>query len=393
MSETLPTPLARLRMPSLLVGVIALGVCVIGLVINPAEFFIAYLYAFLFWLGISLGTMAFAMLHWLVNGRWGFLIRRFQEAAMGLVPLMVLFFLPVAFAVHLLYPWASPERLAGDALIRHKAPYLNLGFWIVRAAIYFAVWSVLALVLRYGSDQVERSDNPATKARLQSFAAFGILVYIVTMTYASVDWNMSREPHYYSTIFGFIAVVGQALEGMAFVVLMLMLVAREKPFDRAIKPQAQNDLGSLLFTLVILIAYMEFAQYLVNWSGNMQTEISWYVARNAHAWWWVSAGLIVFHFFVPFFLLLSRRNKRNVRVLACVAFLLLLMRLLHMYWMIAPSGTADRPHLVTWVAVVFAFLTPLGIGGVWFAGFLWLLGRRSLLPEAALQEEGHTHGE
>ncbi|HRX85574.1 MAG TPA: hypothetical protein P5572_11200 [Phycisphaerae bacterium] len=387
MSAHLPANLSRLQRPALIAGLVALAVCVVGVLINPAQFFIAYLFAFLFWLGISLGAMAFSMVHWMVHGRWGLLIRRFQEAAAGVIPLMILFFIPVALAVHVLYPWANEARLAGDALLRHKAPYLNLPFWLVRAAVYFCVWTVIALLLRRWSLRAEASDAPKDRLRVQRLCAVGILAYVFTMSYAAVDWNMSREPHYYSTVFGFIVVVGHALEGLAFVVLVLTLVAKEAPYDRAIAPQALNDLGSLLFTLVILFGYMEFAQYLVNWAGNQQNEIAWYVPRMAHAWGWLAVVLVVFHFFVPFFTLLSRRNKRSLRVMGGVAVLLLVMRLVDVFWMVAPSGTAAQPHVVGAVAVIFAFVAPIGIGGVWVAAFLWLLGRRPLLPAAALAVE------
>ena len=231
----------------------------------------------------------------------------------------------------------------------------------------------------------------AVKRRVQRLSAAGILLYILTMTFASIDWVMSRQPHYYSTVFGFIMIVGQGLAGLAFAVLIVAAISRERPISGVLRPIHLNDLGNLLMTLVILFAYVSFAQFLVNWLGNMQHEITWYIPRTTDNWKALAGVLILFHFFIPFLLLLSRYNKQQARIIGGIAVLLLVMRLLDLFWMVAPSGTVTHPHgRVHWLD----FVAPLAIGGIWFTAFLWLLKSRPLLPPGLAEAtEEATHGE
>ncbi|HOJ74325.1 MAG TPA: hypothetical protein PLV57_11830 [Phycisphaerae bacterium] len=377
----LPPSLARVLKPSLIVGAGALLACAGGGIVNARRFFESYLAAYLLFLGIALGSNAMLMVHQLVGGNWGRLVRRLQEAAAASLPLMALLFIPILFGLPDLYPWAD-SRHAGDPLFQLRRPYLNPPFFLARAAVYFAIWIVAAWLMRRWANHYEENGQTRYYTRLQRLSAGGLVLYVFTVSFAAVDWIMSREPQWFSTIIGFLVVAGQALSGMAAVVLLLALVVREEPLAGAASRQDFNDLGNILLTLVILFSYMAFVQFLIQWYGNTQEDIAYYVPRMRGGWAWVGAMLIVFHFFVPFFLLLVRFNKRRVRILGAICALLLFMRLVDNVWLIVPSGQGT----VHWTLIA----SVLGIGGVWLATFLYLLGTRPLLAQRdpAMVEDG-----
>ncbi len=385
-----PLPLRRLRLPALVVGLVAMAATLAGLLLGPGDYFRSYLFAYLFWLGVALGSLGMVMVHRLVGGEWGLMVRRIFEAAAMTLPLMAMLFIPIFFGLRGLYPWARPEMVAEDPILRFKSGYLNAPWFIGRTYGYFLLWIVMAVLLRRGSLRQERNDSLSLRSWLQRLSAGGIILYGLSMTFAGVDWVMSREPHYYSTVFGLILLVGQALSGMAFAIFLTALLANRKPFVGIVRNGHFNDLGSLLLVLVILFAYMAFAQFLINWSGNMQEEVPWYVQRTSQGWRWVALSVIALHFFVPFFLLLSRYNKQQTRILASIAGLLLVMRMVDLFWMVAPSGPIAHPAFrLYWTD----FAAPIGVGGIWLATFLWLLSRQPLLPWHELKAaEALNHG-
>jgi hypothetical protein len=357
----------------------------LALVLNPDKALAAYLWAFLFWLGISLGSMALVMLHHLTGGAWGLALRRIGEAAALCLPLMAVLFIPLALGVFHLYPWADAAAVAADPILQHKSIYLNWPFWLTRAAIYFAIWITLAVALRAGSVAYDSSGREAIYSRLRGISAAGILIYIFSMTFAGVDWVMSREPHWYSTIFGFVLVIGQALNAMAFMVFIAGLLSNRPPLKDALSPPVLNDLGNLFLTLVILWAYMSLSQFLVSWMGNIAEDAAWYVPRTRGFLGFLGAMLILCHFMVPFFLLLSRDNKRHMGFLGRLAIFLLVMRAIDLFWTVRPTGVpADRPdgHESMIALLGIADLAaPLAIGGLWMLTFFWRLSARPLLPQ------------
>ncbi|TMA82880.1 MAG: hypothetical protein E6J77_15170, partial [Deltaproteobacteria bacterium] len=277
----------RFRRNCLLVGIAGLAACAAGAAANPAAFFRAYLVAYLFWLGIALGCMAIVLIHYLTGGAWGLVIRRVLESGTRTLPLLALAFLPLAFGLRELYEWARPEVVAADALLRHKSAYLNAPFFLVRAAIYLAAWIAVAAVLRRWSPE-----DAAPPRRLRVLAGPGLAVYGLTMTFAAIDWVMSLEPHWFSTVYGMMFATGQVLAGFAFVIAVTTLLARRAPLAGLVAPNHFTDLGNLLLAFVMLWAYLAFAQYLLIWAGNLPEEIPWYLRRQQGGWAAVAVALI-----------------------------------------------------------------------------------------------------
>jgi hypothetical protein len=362
------------------VGAGCLVACLLwAIFLNPAQFFHAYLMAYLFWLGIALGGLAIVMLHHLVGGTWGALIQRILEAATRTLPLMVLLFLPLLFGLRHLYSWAQPEVVASDVILQHKSAYLNVPFFILRAVFYFLVWSVLAYFLNRWSQQHERlHEQPVqlrVRRRLRRLSAPGLGIYALTLTFASIDWVMSLEPHWYSTLYGLVFLVGQVLSSLTFAIVVLALLLSIDPITRVATPDLFHDLGNLLLAFIMLWAYLSFSQFLIIWSGNLAEEIPWYLHRTRGGWDIMSVFLILLHFALPFVLLLSRGTKRQARSLARVAAVVLCLHLIDLFWLVMPARHPAN-LFIHWLDLV----TPIGVGGLWLAVFIHHLTSRSLIP-------------
>ena len=360
---------------SLAVGLVAAVLCAGGALIFPPSFFRAYLSAYIFWVGIPVGCLALLMLHHLVGGRWGFMIQRILEAAIQTLPLMALLFIPLFFGLPDLYPWARTEVVAADPVLQQKAAYLNVPFFIARAVVYFAVWIVLGRLLVTWSLQQDRTADDTLTLRLQRLSGPGLVLYGLTVSFAAIDWMMSLEPKWYSTIFGMMFMVSFGLAALALAILATRFLETEKPLARVASPDRWHDLGNLLLALVMFWAYLSFSQFLLIWSENLTEEIPWYLHRIGGGWEWVAIALILFQFGLPFVLLLSRTTKRNSQILATVAGAILFMHWLDTIWMIAPSFYPAGFYL-HWLDIA----TPVAIGGLWLAAFIGHLEARSLLP-------------
>lgn len=377
--SALPPVLERLQPKALRVGAGALLLCLLGAIFHPAAFFQAYLFAFLVWVSLPLGCLAIFMLHHLVRGAWGVLLLRFIEAGARTMPLMAALFLPLLFGLSTLYPWARPDVLAHDALLQHKAPYLNVPFFVFRALLYFAVWSGLALVFTGWSRQHDQDpDAPLARLlrqRLRLASGPGLVAYALTMTFASVDWAMSLEPHWYSTIYGVIFMVGQVQLTLASAIMLLRVLGDEEPFASLVVPAHYHDLGNLLLAFVMLWAYMSFAQFFIIWSANLPEELPWYLHRTQGGWEVLAMFLVFLRFALPFLVLLSRGNKRRLQTLALIAGTLMAMHVVELFWVVMPAFYPKAFHL-HWQDL----LAPIGVGGLWMASFIRNLRGHPLLP-------------
>lgn len=387
-ADTLRAALERRQKPAALAAVLGLAGCAAGLFLAPEQAFRSYLLAFLFWLGLSLGSLGLLMVQHLSGGRWGYAIQRPLEAAAKVLPLCLLLFVPVFLGRHELYEWTHPEHVAGDHFLEFRtARYLNLPFFTVRAALYFALWCGFALWLSRLSQARDAGDAGAG-AWLKGLSGPGIVLLGLTVTFASIDWAMSIEPHWFSTMYGLHFMAGYALSAMLLMVLVMAGLRRHPPVAEAAPPALFHDLGTLSFALTMVWAYFSFSQYLIIWSGNLPEETPWYLRRAEHGWQFIALGLVVLHFIAPFFLLLSRRLKRTAGALARVAFVLLLLRLVDLYWLLAPAfHPAPRPHWLDLAAL-------LAVGGPWLFLFFRNLGRAPLLATAdprAAQLAVHGH--
>jgi hypothetical protein len=297
------------------------------------------------------------------------------EAAIQTLPLMALLFIPLLFGLPDLYPWARADVVAADPLLQQKAAYLNIPFFIARAAIYFGTWVVVGHLLVKWSVEQDRTADPTLTQRLQRLSGPGLLLYGLTVTFSAIDWIMSLEPKWYSTIFGMIFIVSDGLTALAFVIVVSDRIKDEAPLARVVSADRFHDLGNLLLALVMLWAYMHFSQFLLIWAGNLVEEIPWYLHRINGGWEWVVLVTVLFLFALPFVLLLSRTTKRSAAILAWVATVILFMHWLNVLWMVMPSFYPAKFH-IHWMDIV----APIGIGAVWLGTFLGYLGTRSLLP-------------
>jgi hypothetical protein len=376
MSETEQTSLGIERLPARIggAGAAVLAVCVAAGFAEKTDFFRSYLIAFLFWIGVTLGSLALLMMQHLTGGRWALVIRRILEAGSRTLPLMAVAVLPLLGGMRTLYAWSRPGQT--DPAVLAKAGYLNPRFFVARTVFYFAVWFLLTYLLNKWSKQEDAGEAGVPLwMRLEGLSGIGIVLYGLTVTFASVDWAMSLEPQWYSTIYGLLFMVSQALTALAFAVAILIWLSDRPPLSQVVRPAQFQDLGSFLLTFVMLWAYMEFSQWLIIWGGNLSEEIPWYIRRLEGVWGGIALLLILLGFFLPFFLLLFRDVKRRTRSLLIVAFLILLLRLVDMYWMVLPAFGGGAVRL-TWMNVAL----PLGMGGIWFAYFLWQLQLLPILP-------------
>lgn len=383
-----PSESGRVARNALVIGVAASVVCLIGAFTNADQFFRSYLIGFLYWLSITLGCLAILMLHHVTGSIWGLVVRRVLEAGALTLPLMAALFVPVLLGQERLYLWAQPDVVAGDELLQHKAPYLNPAAFIVRAVLYFVVLGVLTTLLNRWSSEQDRSGHPRLKRRMKVLSAPGLALYCLTVTFLSVDWLMSLDPHWFSSIYGIYMIGGQGLATLAFIILVAGQLSARPPMSGVIRVKHISDYGNLMLAFLMLWAYFSISQLIIIWSGNLPEEIPWYLKRLTGDWQGVAVALVTVHFTLPFLLLLSRTIKTSRRFLAWVAGLVLIMRWLDLYWQ---AGPVFHPEGIAlhWLDLA----APVAVGGLWVAFFAWRLGRRAVLPVGdPAVEEALRHG-
>lgn len=379
--EALRPRLVRLQRLALIAGVVGLAACAVGVLAAPGWFYPAYLVAFLFWTGLAMGCVAITMLHHLTGGTWGQMIRRPLESGSTTLALMALLFLPIFPGLKTLYSWTDAEVIRQHATVAHKIAYLNPTAWLTRGIGYFIVWTVFGFLLRRWSARQDETEDYAPTLWCRQLSGPGLAIVFLTASFAAIDWGMSLEPEWYSTIYGPMLIVGWGLETFAFMVAAAILLKRYEPLPPGLMTDEFHDLGNLMLAFVMLWAYMSFSQYLIIWSGNLAEEIPWYLRRTRGGWQWAAAALIAFQFFAPFFFLLFRETKRKTELLLGVSILILMMQLLNLAWLVLPAGSRDSLHVVIpWGAVLMVPLAMAGVGGVWMAAFVAGLKDRSLIP-------------
>ncbi len=368
--------LEGLRKRALVLAVAAGAVSVVGAVLAPEHFFRAYLTGFLFWVGVPLGCLALLMLTHMTGGSWALVARRIFEAASRTLPLLAALFVPVILGLGTLYSWSRPDVVAASELLQAKAAYLNTRFFLARAAVFFLVWGMFALLLSQWSLRQDRGDQPALHRRLQGLSGAGLLVYMLTASFASFDWLMSLDPTWISSLYGMHFVVGQGATGLCWLIILARWLARSEPLARVYAGRHFDDYGKLLLAFILLWAYMTYSQFVIIWSANLPEEIGWYLPRRRGGFYALSFAIFALYFVLPFFLLLSKSVRSNPRRLAWVAVSVFIGRWLDLVWQVGPSLEPDGP--------VFHWLDPVvlvAIGGIWVAAFAWELKRRSLLPQ------------
>jgi hypothetical protein len=371
-----PDSVGRLQRNAFVAGGLALILCIFGAIKSPQVFFPSYLMAYLLVLGLALGSLGLLMLQHLTGGHWGIVIRRPLESATRTLPLLAVLFLPIVFGMKYLYgAWLDPEKVRAEPLSAMQQGYLTTQGFYIRAFIYFLVWIGLMFIFnRWSREQDVNQTDHALRRRFKMLAGPGIILYVFAMTFAAIDWVMSISPHWASTIYGFLFVAGQLISAMSLMIAVVVLLSRTAPMAGLIQKRHIHDLGKLLLAFVMLFAYFDFSQLLIIWSGNQPEEITFYRSRLYGEWGVVAVIVLVFHFFVPFFLLLSRDLKRNPRLLPKVAIWMIVVRLVDLFWMTRPEFTARA--IPSWID----FVVPIALIGLWLAFFAFNLQKLPLLP-------------
>lgn len=394
-NDALTSSLSRFQTIALGVGVIGLIALGAGAAVNLEQFFKAYLYGYLFCLGVPLGSLGLMMLHHLSGGRWGIAVRRLLEASAMTMPFMALLFIPIASTFfinggHTLYLWANLEEVAKDPILTFKSPYLNVSSFLLRAAIYFTIWICLAFFLRQMSLEQDRTGNPGLVKRMRVLSGAGLALFVLSASFAAFDWGMSLDPHWFSSMYGVLFMVGGGLTTLAVLIITLSMLLDSEQLTGLVSINELHDLGKFMFAFVIIWAYMSFGQYLIIWSGDLAESVPWYVRRTGEGWQWIAVCLIFAHFFLPFILLLSRYNKRTPRIIATIAAWIVVMRLIDITWWILPEFHVSVLN-ISWIDIA----APLGIGGIWFWLFIQNIKGKALLPmkdpgmEALMHSGGH----
>ena len=378
-----PPPIVKtMGRRSLIVGAIASVIALLIAFKNPTEFFRGYLLSYMDWLGICLGSMAIVMVRHMTGGGWGTVIRRVLGASMRTLPLLIVLFIPLLFAVPRLYPWAMPLNSIADPAIREHLEkhlfilrdYLNYRGFVIRAVIYFGIWFLLQYLLSKFSFEHNNPPFADTSARFKVVSAPGIILYAFTVSFAAIDWVMSLNPSWISTIYGLIFVAGQLIAGLGFAIVIERILFKYPPMSTLLKPKYVHDHGNFMLTFIMVWAYFSFSQWLIIWAGNLPEEITWYFRRLHGGWQFVGLFLVVFHFFVPFFLLLSRSLKRDITRLVWLAAWMLIVRYIDLFWHIEP--TFSENFTVTLADIVI----PFAMGGLWIAYFCRNLSSQPLVP-------------
>jgi hypothetical protein len=381
---TAPPVVRKIAQRSLIVGVV-FGIGALALAFTrPDEFYRGYLLGFMCWLGVALGSMAILMIRHLTGGGWGMVIRRILGASMRTLPLLAILFIPMIIAAWQgrIYPWLmSPSQIQDPHIREHlekhsfiKGAYLNFHGFLIRAIVYFAIWNLLSFLLSHWSKQTDRAGAPDNSHKFKAVAGPGLILYGFTITFAVIDWVMSIDPSWISTIFGLVILAGELLSAMCFAVVVERILVNYRPMSEMLKPDFVHDHGKWMLVFIMLWAYFSFSQWLIIWAGNLPNEITFYLKRLSGSWGSIGLFLALFHFAVPFALLLSRPFKRNIRKLVWLAIWLMVMRYVDLFWIIEPNFSK------TLTLTIADIVVPIAIGGFWLAYFFRNLGSLPLLP-------------
>ena len=369
-----------------IIGVAGIALSVVGYFTQSDQFFFSWLVAFVFWTSIALGGLFFTLLHHLTHSTWSIVLRRLFETTMRILPFMIVLLIPVFLGMHNLYHWSHADAVAHDELLHHKAPFLNIPFFIIRSVVYFAIWAWLGFSLYKMSLVQDKHSSPELTRRMHNFSAPGVVLFAFTTGFAAFDWLMSLDPHWYSTIFGVYYYAGSAMAFMAFMIVVVMQFRHKGILKSVISEEHDHDLGKLLFTFMVFWAYMAFSQYFLIWYGNIVEETVWFSARWVGSWKFASLMLAIGSFAVPFLILMIRSVKRNPHSLLMMAIWLLIMHWLDMYWLAMPVLHPDG-MVLSWIDAT----TMLGMGGLFVGLFLTQLRKQPIVPvgDPRLQDSIH----
>ena len=396
-----PAELNRYRTLALGVGGIALIAWAAGTYFNVEQGLRSWLLGFIFWGGITFGGIGVTMLQYLTGGAWGVVIRRIVEAASRVLPLVFILWLPLAIGVSSLYEWTHLP--ADDFTVLQRGVFQTPTMWIIRGVIYFIIFGVMVYLLNDWSARQDKSADHEEAAKwlglATKFSGPTMVVYVIVITFATVDWVMSLDPHWFSTIWGLLFVAGWALSTLCFSILIFAAVGGIAPMNRVLGRRHLHDIGKLILAFVMVWAYFNFSQLLIIYSGNIPEETTWYLARMTPGWFFVGVALVLFHFAFPFVYLFKQDWKKNIRMIGFISMFILVMRLVDMFFLISPNPRIATHGESLPLSLSFSWLDiagPVAVGGIWLWYFFGELMKRPLVPvmdpflENAI-EHGHGH--
>jgi hypothetical protein len=356
------------------IGILGLGASFALAPADPKQFYFSYMVAFMYFLALGLGCLFFVLIQFAARAGWSVIVRRIAELFMATLPVFAVLFIPIAFGMHDLFHWTHEDVVANDKILAGKAGYLNTSFFFVRAAIYLLGWAGLALwYYRTSTRQDETGDHELTR-KMQARSAPAIAFFALSVTFAAIDWIMSLDPHWYSTMFGVYYFAGAIVSAFSLLALFAILLQRSGLLGDGFTTEHLHDLGKLCFAFTVFWAYIAFSQYMLIWYANIPEETLWYEHRWTEGWKPWTVLLAVGHFAVPFFYLMPRTIKRIPAALAVGAVWTLFMEFVDLHFLIMPV----HHHGLHLTAVDFT--TMIGVGGIFFAVFGWLLQRHATVP-------------
>ncbi len=383
-----PEELGRWRTIALGIGGI-LSLVILGIAVispeNREQALRSWLLGFLFWGGIGIGSLGVLMLQYLTGGAWGIVVRRFVEAGSRTLPIILLLFIPLAVGITSLYEWTHLPIT--DPVMAHRGWYMTASGWIFRSVIYFVIWGVMVYLLNNWGGKQEQSTTYEESAeylgKATAFSGPAMVIYALVVTFAVVDWVMTLDPHWFSTIWGLLFVVGWGLSCFCFVVAILSYLSDKAPMNRVLGKRHFHDIGKLMLALVMVWAYFNFSQYLIIWSGNLPEETGWYLTRTKDGWNIVGFVLLAFHFAFPFLILLTRDIKMRAKWLAILAIFILVMRNIDMFYLVSPNPRIATHGESLGLLASFSWMdivAPIAVGGIWLWYYFGELMKRPLVP-------------
>ncbi len=348
---------------ALIGGLILLAVSAAGFFVDSPQFYQSYLLGYIFWLTIALGGLFYTLASHLFGAEWGIVLRRISEATMYTFPILAILFIPILFGMHDLYHWTHEDVILNDEIIKAKTGYLNVTFFTIRAIFYFACWFTISKILYNLS--LKQDSNPSDEliAKINKISAPSIIVFALTISFASFDWLMSLEPHWFSTIFGLYFFGGSFVAILCFIILVALHLRKSGYLQDVITVEHYHDLGKLLFAFLIFWGYMGFSQYFLIWYANIPEETVWYTMRWENGWYIITLLLVVVHFTIPFLILTFRGIKRNFTTIKILAWWVIIMRFFDIFWLTGPTFSHGHGPVISWMDITIL----LGIGGL----FIW----------------------